>query len=40
MESEKFKSSSKHADFLCFKDNKIILIELNIKSFNDPKEIR
>jgi len=41
MESEKFKSSGKHADFLCFKDNKIILIELkDIKSFNDPKEIR
>ena len=40
MESEKFKSSGKHADFLYFKDNKIILIELkDIKSFNDPKEI-
>ena len=40
MESEKFKSSNKHADFLCFKDNKIILIELkDIKSFNDPKKI-
>ena len=39
MESNKFKSSSKHADFLCFKDNKIILIELkDIKSFNEEIE--
>ena len=38
LEDDKFRPNSKHADFICFKDDKIILIELkNIKDFKNPK---